>query len=68
GNCREPAAGFRAFDAESENSHLKGWNRQRCGQLELGALEMGEYTFYVNVGGEVESMFKGLAYASGGPW
>ncbi|CAK0903924.1 unnamed protein product, partial [Prorocentrum cordatum] len=65
---RDPATGFHANDAESENPRPKGWNRQRCGQLQLDALEMEEYVFYVNVGDTVESTSKGLSYANGGPW
>ncbi|CAK0844870.1 unnamed protein product [Prorocentrum cordatum] len=66
-NCRDPAAGFRANDAESENSRLTGWDRQRYGQLQLGALGIEEYAFHVNAGDTVESMFEGLSHANGGP-
>ena len=53
-------------NAESENSRAKGWSRHRYSKLQLNEHEMDEYVYYINIGGDVNSMMKGLALAEGG--
>ncbi|CAK0792968.1 unnamed protein product [Prorocentrum cordatum] len=58
---RDKKTGFHTNDVESENARAKGWSRKRCGHLHLSEAEMDEYVFYVNVGGAMASVMRGLA-------
>ena len=40
---------------------LKHWSRVRYSRLQLSELDLHEYTFYVNVGSSVDTVFKALA-------
>ena len=58
---RDKKTGFHTNDVESENARAKGWSRKRYGLLHLSEEEMDEYVFYVNVGGTMASVMRGLA-------
>ena len=63
---RDPNTGFHTNDAESENSRLKRWSRQRYGKLQLNEHELDEYVFYVNVATSAHGVLHGLAMSNGG--
>jgi len=63
---RDVKTGFHTNDVESENARLKGWSRKRYGRLNITVEEMDEYVFYVNVGGQMRDVMRGLAYSNGG--
>ena len=58
---RDKKTGFHTNDVESENARAKGWSRKRYGLLHLSEEEMDEYVFYVNIGGAMASVMRGLA-------
>lgn len=58
---RDASTGFHTNDAESENSRLKRWNRNRYGRLQLNELEVTEYVFYINHGERMVDLLKGCA-------
>ena len=61
---RDTATGFHTNDAESENNRVKKWSRLRYGKLILDTFEMDEYIFYVNAGGGMCDVLKGLAMSN----
>ena len=62
---RDPRTGFHTNNAESENSRVKTWTRQRYGKLHLNEIEMDEYIFYVDAGSSASKSVSGTRH---GKW
>ena len=58
---RDAITGWHSNDIESEFNRLKKWNRMRHGSLMITEGDMHEYTFYINGGGEISDIMKGLS-------